>query len=171
VVGTPAHGDTYCRRRKSEMGMGAQILNLEKLSWAEPNSKFQGWGIECPFPTHNFVFENLCPNAPGVPSTNSKPRINAERLWRPLSRTPPKLSTWTYPKWAKTPVEQCPHMHIWVRSSCLYFCYITTSKLSKTKRMRRFQCMSVCVVELFYCFGELEQKTMQQPKQKYVSSA
>jgi hypothetical protein len=120
VVGTPENGDTYCRRRKSEMGMGAQILNLEKLSWAEPNSKFQGWEFEYPFPTHNFVFRNLCPNAPGVPSTNSKPRISAERLWRPFSRTRPKLSTCTYPKWAKTPVEQCLHMHSWVCSSCFY---------------------------------------------------
>jgi hypothetical protein len=30
------------------MGMGTQILNLENLSWAEPNSKFQGWELECP---------------------------------------------------------------------------------------------------------------------------
>jgi hypothetical protein len=170
VVGTPGHRDTYCRKRTSEMRVGAQILNLEKLIWAEPNSKFQGWEFECPFPAHNFVLENLCPNAPGVPSTNSKPRISAERLWRPFSRTRPKLSTWTYPKWAKTHVEQCPQMHIWVRNSCLHVCFITKSKLSKTKRKRRFRCMSVCVAELFYCSGELKQNTKQQPKHKNVSS-
>jgi hypothetical protein len=45
VVGTPGHGDTCCRRRKSEIGMGAQILNLEKLSWAEPKLKVSRLGI------------------------------------------------------------------------------------------------------------------------------
>jgi hypothetical protein len=50
------------------------------------------------------------------------------------------------------------------------FCYITKSKISKTKRVRIFQCMSVCVAELLYCFWALKQTTIQQPKQTYVSS-